>query len=81
MIGDVDDVASYTVLHDSTHVLRRGPSGLSIVESVGFIGEEAKGYARRHLKTMEQSINPALHAWVIVECVAVKVTELRCLPF
>lgn len=69
------------MLHNSTHVLCRRPSGLNVVKSVGFIGQEAKGYIRRQLKTMEQSINPALHAWVVVERIAVKVTELRCVLF
>lgn len=47
LISDVDDVASYTVLHDSTDVLHRGPLGLSIVKKVDLIGEKPKGHARR----------------------------------
>ena len=53
LIGDVDDVGSYTVLHNSTYVLRRGPPGSSVVENICLIGEEAKGHARRDLETME----------------------------
>lgn len=75
MIGYVNDVASYAVSYDSANVLRRGSSGSSIIERVCFIREEAKSYACRYFKTMGEDVNPALHTWVIVECVAVKVTQ------
>lgn len=81
LIDDVNDVASYTVLHNSTHVLRRGPLVLSVVEGIGLIGKKAKSYARRYFKTMGKNINQAFHAWVVIERVAVKVAELRGVPF
>lgn len=80
MIDDVNNVASYTMSHKSTHILRMGLSGSSVVKSVGFNGEEIKGNACRNLKTMGKSINPALHAWVVVDRVVVEVIEFRCIP-
>lgn len=42
--------------------------------------QKAKGHARKYFKTIGESINLALHAWVVIECVAVKVAELRDVP-
>ena len=80
MIDDVNDVASYTVLHDSADVLHKGLSGLSVIESVSFIREKTKGHACRYLKTTEEDIHPAFHARVVIERVAVEVAELGCIP-
>ena len=80
LVGDVDNIASYTILHNSMNLLRRGPLGSSVVNEVCFIGEEAKGHACRYFKTMEESINPAFYAWVIIECVAVDVAKFRGIP-
>ena len=80
LVGDVDNVVSYTVPHNSTNVLRRGLSSLSIVKGVRLIGEKAKGHACRHLKTMRESINPVFHAWVVIERIAVKVAKFRGVP-
>lgn len=80
LIGNVDNVASYPVSHNSTNVPRRGSSGSSVVEKVCLIGEQAKSHARREFKTMREDINPALHARVIIERVAVEVAELRDVP-
>lgn len=68
------------MLHDSANVLRKGSSGSSVIEKVYLIHKKAKGIACRYLKTMEKGINLALHAWIVIERVAVKVTELRDVP-
>lgn len=77
LISNVNNVASNIVLHNSTNVLRKGQLGLSVIEKVGVIGEEAKSHARKYLKMMEEYINPVLHACVIIERVAAKVAEFR----
>lgn len=59
------------------HVLCKWSLRLSIVERVSLISEEVKGYGGKNLKTMGKSINPALHAWVVIERVVVKVAKLR----
>ena len=76
LIGDVNDVTSYAMSHDSANVLHRRSSGSSIIERVCLIREEAKGHACRYLKAMREGINPALHARVIIERVAVEVAKL-----
>lgn len=80
LIGNVDGITSYTVLHNSMHVLRKGPLVLNVIESVGLISEEVKGYACRYLKIMGKSINPAFHACDVIERIVVNVTELRGIP-
>ena len=50
---------------------------LSIIERICLICEQVKSHACRDFKTIKKDINPALHAWVVIECVAVKVTKLR----
>lgn len=80
LIGNVDDVASYTVSHNGTNVLHRGMSGSSIVDGVHFIGEETKGHIYRYLKTIEECINPAFYAQIVIERIAVKVAEFRGVP-
>ena len=81
MIGNIDNVAFYTVLHDSANVLRRGLSGTSVIERVSFIREETKGHARRHFKTMGKGINPAFHVRVVIERVAVEIAKLGFVTF
>ncbi len=78
LIGDVDDVASYAVSHNSADVLRRRSSSPSVIKSVGLIRKETEGHACRHLETMGESINPAFHTRVVIEYVAVEVAELGC---
>lgn len=80
LIGNVNNIGSYIVSHDSTNVLCRGPLGLNIVNKVRFIGEKAKTHASRYLNTMEESINPVFYARVLIECVAVEVVEFRDVP-
>lgn len=50
---------------------------MSIINGVTFISEEVKGHTCRYLEIMEECINPALHAWIVIEHVVVEVTELR----
>lgn len=80
LMSNVDNVASYTIAHNSTNVLCRGFSGPSVVKGVRLISEEVKGHARRHLKTMRESINSAIHTWVVIKCVAIEVAEFRGVP-
>ena len=81
LIGNIDNIASYTVLHDSADVLRRGLLGPNIIKRVSLIHEETKNYAHRHLKTMGEDINLAFHARVVIERVAIEVAELGCVLF
>lgn len=81
LIDSVDNIAPYTVLYNSINILYRWLLSSSIIKRVGFIGEEAKDYACRYLKTMEESINPALYAQVVMECVTIKVAKLKGVPF
>ena len=57
LIGNIDNVASYTVSHDSANVLRKGLSGLNVIERVSLIREKTKWHAHKHLKTMGEGIN------------------------
>lgn len=75
LVGDVNNVASNIVPHNSTNVLRMGPSGSNVIERVHFIGKKTKSYARSYFKTMRKSINPIFHTWVVIKCVAVKVDK------
>lgn len=80
MIGDVDNVESYIMSHVSTNILCKELSGSNVIESIRLIGEEAKSHSTKFLKIMGKSINPALHAWVVIERVAVEVAELGDIP-
>lgn len=81
LIVNVDNVTPYTVTHNSTNVPYRGQPGSSVVKGVCFIGEKVKSHVRRYLKTIEKSINPAFHAWVVIESVVVKVAKFKVVPF
>lgn len=81
LIGDVDNVTSYTMLHNSRNILRKRLSGSSIVKVVRLINEEAKVYTRRYLKTMRESINPAFHALVVIDRVIIKIVEFKGILF
>lgn len=81
LIGDLDDVTPYTVLHNGTNVLRKRPSGSSVVKGVCPISEKVKDYAHRYFKMMKEYINPVFHTWVVIENVAVKVAEFKDVPF
>lgn len=76
-MGNVDNIAPYIVLYNSTNVLRKGLLRSNVIEGVHLIGEESKGYACRYFKMMKQRINPTLHTWVVIERVAVDITEFR----
>lgn len=77
LVGNVDDVIFYTILHNSTNVFCRRLLDLNVVKKVCLISEEVKSYAYRYLKTIEKSINPAFYTWVVIKRVAVKVTKFR----
>lgn len=55
-------------------------SGTSIVDKVSYISEEVKDYACSYLKTMGECINSAFHAQIVIEHVAVKITEFKDIP-
>ena len=73
LIGNVNDIVSYAMPHDSANVLRRRSSGSSIIERVRLIREDAKGHACRYLKAMGEGINLVLYARVVIERVVVEV--------
>ena len=52
LIGNVNYVASYALLHNDTHVLGRRLSSSSIVKKVNFISQKAKCNISWYLKTM-----------------------------
>lgn len=74
LIGHVNNIASYAVLHDSANILYRGSSDLSIIQKVCLIRKKAKDYACRYFKTIGEGVNLALYVWVVIEHVMVKVT-------
>lgn len=43
LIGNVNNVSSYTMSYDGANVLHRGMLGSSVIEKVCLIREEAKG--------------------------------------
>lgn len=77
LVGHVDDVAAYAVSHDCPYVLGLRTTSPSVLERVSLICQKAKSHARRHLETMRECVDPALHSRVIVESVAVKVAEFK----
>lgn len=81
MIGDVDNIAYSTMLHDSMNILCKESLNLSIIKEVGLISEEAKGHACRHFKMIEENINLNFHIWAIIKHVAVKVAKFRGILF
>ena len=81
MATSVNDVVSYIVSYNSTNVLPRGSLGSSVVDKVCFIGQKIKSNACRYFETMKESINPAFYAGVIIEYVAVEITELKDVLF
>lgn len=81
LIGDVDNITSYSVSHNSTNVLFRGLPGLSVGENVRLIGEQVKSHVHRYFKMINEDVNLALHAWVIIERVMVEVAELKDVLF
>lgn len=81
LIGDVDNIAPYTIPHNNTNLLYRGLLSSSIIKRVDFISKEAKGYAYRYLKIMGESINPVFHIQGIMEYVTIKGAELKGIAF
>lgn len=76
LIGNVNYVAYYAVLHHSADVLRKRLLGLSVIKKVNLISEKTKGYCRSYFKTMRKGINLAFYTKVVIEGVTVKVAEL-----
>lgn len=56
-------------------------SGMSVIEGICLVGQKAKGKACQYFKIMKEDVDLGLHAWVIVESIAVKVAELRVVVF
>ena len=79
MIGDINNVASYTMSNDSADVLCRGLSSPSVIERVSLICEETKDHARRYFKIMGEGVNPVFYAQIVIEHVTVGVVELGCI--
>lgn len=80
LVGNVNNVASYIVAHNSPNVPHKRPSGSSVVKRVRFIGEKAKHHTCRYFKTMRESINAVFHALVVIGRVAVEIAEFRNVP-
>lgn len=80
LIGNINNVVSYTVLHDSADVLRRKSLGPSIIEKVSFIRDKTKDHACRYFKTMGKGVNLVFYIRVVIERIAVKVAKLECIP-
>lgn len=66
--------------YDSANILSGGSSSMSVVERVYLVGQEAKGDARWHFEAMGESIDPAFHARVVVDGIAIEVAKLRSVP-
>ncbi len=66
--------------HDSANVLGGGLLSMTVVKRVCFVNQEVKGNACRHFEAMGEGVDPAFHAWVIIEGIAVEVAELRDVP-
>lgn len=80
MICDIDNIASYVVPHDSANVLGEGSLRTSIIKRVCLVGQKVKGNARWYFEAMEEGVDPAFHARVVVESIAVKIAKLRGIP-
>lgn len=77
LVGNVDNIAPYTMLYNSTNILCKRLLGLKVVKKIGLIGEKAKNHACKHFKIMRESINPAFYTWIVIKRIAVKVAEFR----
>lgn len=76
LIGDIDNVAFYSILLDIVNVLRRWSSGLNFTERVCLIYKKVKDNTCGYLKIMKESINPVHYARIVIEYVIIKVTKL-----
>lgn len=81
LVGYVNNVVAYVVLHDSLYVLGWRTTSPSILKQVSPICQKAESHACRHLETRRECVDPALHCRIVIEGVAVKVTELRGVSF
>ena len=80
MIGNVNNVPSYTVLHNRSNVLCIRLSGFRVVKRICLMGKVVKGYICRYFKLMEEFIYSILDAWVVDKGITVKVVKLRGIP-
>lgn len=69
------------MLHNSANILGRRLSSTRIVEGVRLVNQEIKGNARRYLEVIKKGVVPVLTARVVVEGIAVEITEVRGIPF
>lgn len=75
LISDSNNIASYTASHNSTNVLHRRTSAMSVTDRVCLNSEKVKGHACRYFETMGECINPALYAHVVIDRVTFEVIE------
>lgn len=54
LIGDVNNIALYAVLHYSADISRKSLAGSRVINRVILISEETKNYSCRYLKTMKR---------------------------
>lgn len=80
LVDHVNDVAAYAMAYERSHVLSWRTTSLSILERVTFICQEAKSNASWYLETMEECVNLALYARVVVGGIAVKIAKFRDVP-
>lgn len=66
--------------YKNVNVLSGMFSSKNIIQKKCFIDWETKNNACLYPKTMEKSVNPALHAQVVVVGIAIEVAELKRVP-
>ena len=81
LICNINNIAAYAVLNDGTYILGWWPTRSRVVERISFVSWEAQGNAGWYLETVRKRVDPAFHAWVIVQGVPVEVAEFRRILF
>lgn len=81
LIHNVNNIAFYAMPHNSANVLGGGLSSTSFVEEIHLVDQEAKANACWYLEAMRKSVDLAFHARVVVKGIAIKIVELRGIPF
>lgn len=61
LINNINYVASYTILHNSMHILNKKLPRLSVIEEVSFISQKTKCNTCWLLQTIEKYINPVFY--------------------
>lgn len=77
LIGNIDNITSYVILHDSANVLGTRLLNTNISEGLHLIDQKTKDNACWYLKVMHKGVNLALYTRVVVQVIAVKVVKLR----